>query len=256
MIMAPLVRGRKGDQGRTGQAGDARLCAGAYRWRTRPSGRRVGRKYSWITQKPHHDVVIDRLLVKPGMRSGGASVATQWKPARVLCSAWLNGEEHLFSARMACPIAASDAFSGTRSFSFNSVYGACPNVNGLGTNMISIRQNHVQIGQLSSLTDGRTCPSDQAILQRMVICRLCSLQLVYLRRFEKFRQKSQEPPSLRRWTKKRLRAWALRGVLGFLKQNREESTSESYAEWMLSYMSRDERSVLSGGNGCVREQLA
>ena len=28
-----------------------------------------------------------------------------------------------------------------------------------------------------------------------------------------------------------------RGVLGFLKQNMEESTSESYREWMLGYMS-------------------
>src|SRR5215468_11933356 len=28
-----------------------------------------------------------------------------------------------------------------------------------------------------------------------------------------------------------------RGVIGFLKQNLEESTSESYREWMLGYMS-------------------
>src|ERR1041384_2136067 len=37
-----------------------------------------------------------------------------------------------------------------------------------------------------------------------------------------------------------------RGVLGFLKQNLEESTSESYREWMLSYMSATKCPVCRG----------
>jgi len=37
-----------------------------------------------------------------------------------------------------------------------------------------------------------------------------------------------------------------RGVLGFLKQNLEESTSESYREWMLSYMSATTCQVCRG----------
>src|SRR5207302_2465892 len=37
-----------------------------------------------------------------------------------------------------------------------------------------------------------------------------------------------------------------RGVLGFLKQNLEESTSESYREWMLSYMSATKCPVCQG----------
>src|SRR5260370_483363 len=37
-----------------------------------------------------------------------------------------------------------------------------------------------------------------------------------------------------------------RGVLGFLKQNLEESTSESYREWLLGYMSATRCSVCQG----------
>src|SRR5205085_10052998 len=46
----------------------------------------------------------------------------------------VGGEEHLYSSRMACPDCGINIPAlEPRSFSFNSVYGACPECNGLGS---------------------------------------------------------------------------------------------------------------------------
>ena len=82
------------------------------------------------------EVVIDRLLVKPGIEQRlEQSVGLAMKLAGGLVQvAVVGGEEHLYSERLACPDCGINVPElEPRSFSFNSVYGACPECHGLGS---------------------------------------------------------------------------------------------------------------------------
>src|SRR5260370_13158688 len=75
------------------------------------------------------EVVVDRLLVKAGIEKRlEQSVATAMKLANGLVQvAVVGGDEHLYSARLACPDCGINIPAlEPRSFSFNSLYGSCP----------------------------------------------------------------------------------------------------------------------------------
>jgi excinuclease ABC subunit A len=116
------------------------------------------------------------------------------------------------------------------------VYGACPECNGLGSKY-DFDPAKIIVDWSKPLLDGALGPgSGSTYLQRMVDIVAAAYKLDLSTPFEKFPAKIQtlllygpdekEAPRL-----------GFRGVLGFLKQNMEESTSESYREWMLGYMS-------------------
>ena len=240
MIMAPLVRGRKGEF----KAELAKLAQhGFVRARIDGELRHLdeGLDEIQLDKRKNHtiEVVIDRLLVKPGIEKRlEQSVATAMKLGNGLVQvAVVNGEEHLYSARMACPDCGINIPSlEPRSFSFNSVYGACPECNGLGSKY-DFDPAKIIVDWSKPLLDGALGPgSGSTYLQRMVDIVAAAYKLDLSTPFEKFPPKIQglllygpdekEAPRL-----------GFRGVLGFLKQNMEESTSESYREWMLGYMS-------------------
>src|SRR5207244_1020285 len=82
------------------------------------------------------EVVVDRLLVKPGIAGRlGQSIETALKLAQgPVAVAVVSGKEHVFSEKLACPeCGISVPQLEPRSFSFNSPYGACPACNGLGS---------------------------------------------------------------------------------------------------------------------------
>ena len=81
------------------------------------------------------EVVVDRLLVKPGIEQRLAFGRLAMKLANGLVQiAVVGGEERLYSAKLACPeCGISVPLLEPRSFSFNSLYGACPECNGLGS---------------------------------------------------------------------------------------------------------------------------
>ena len=82
------------------------------------------------------EVVIDRLLVKPGIEHRlEMSVGLAMKLAGGLVQvAVVNGEETLYSEKLACPDCGINVPQlEPRSFSFNSLYGACPECHGLGS---------------------------------------------------------------------------------------------------------------------------
>ncbi|HEY2914461.1 MAG TPA: excinuclease ABC subunit UvrA, partial [Candidatus Angelobacter sp.] len=194
------------------------------------------------------EVVIDRLLVKPGIEKRlEQSVATAMKLGKGLVQvAVVNGEEHLFSARMACPDCGINIPSlEPRSFSFNSVYGACPECNGLGSKY-DFDPAKIIVDWSKPLLDGALGPgSGSSYLQRMVDIVAAAYKLDLATPFEKF------PPKIQNLLlygpdEKEAPRLGFRGVLGFLKQNLEESTSESYREWMLSYMSATSCPVCRG----------
>ena len=82
------------------------------------------------------ELVVDRLLVKPGIEGRlAASVERAMKEANGLVQVTVvDGEERLYSSKLACPECGINVpVLEPRSFSFNSVYGACPECNGLGS---------------------------------------------------------------------------------------------------------------------------
>ena len=82
------------------------------------------------------EVVIDRLLVKPGIEQRlEMSVGLAMKLAGgLVLVAVVGGEEQLYSAKLACPDCGINVPQlEPRSFSFNSAYGACPECHGLGS---------------------------------------------------------------------------------------------------------------------------
>ena len=240
MILAPLVRGRKGEF----KVELAKLAQrGFVRARIDGELRHLDEELDEIQldKRKNHtiEVVIDRLLVKPGIEKRlEQSVATAMKLGSGLVQVVVvNGEEHLYSARMACPDCGINIPAlEPRSFSFNSVYGACPECNGLGSKY-DFDPAKIIVDWSKPLLDGALGPgSGSTYLQRMVEIVAAAYKLDLSTPFEKFPPKIQ---SLLLYgpDEKEAPRLGFRGVLGFLKQNLEESTSESYREWMLGYMS-------------------
>jgi excinuclease ABC subunit A len=134
MIMAPIVRGRKGEFRKELE----RLARSGFT-RARIDGelRQLDEEIKLDKRRNHTiEVVVDRLLIRPGVgKRLEDSVATAAKLADglVLVSI-IDGEERLYSEKMACPeCGISIPTLEPRSFSFNSPYGACPTCQGLGT---------------------------------------------------------------------------------------------------------------------------
>src|ERR1041384_7760356 len=240
MVLAPLVRGRKGEF----KAELAKLAQHGF-VRARIDGvlRHLDEELDEIQldkRKNHSmEVVIYRLLVKPGIEKRlEQSVATAMKLGKGLVQvAVVNGEEQLYSARMACPDCGINIPAlEPRSFSFNSVYGACPECNGLGSKY-DFDPAKIIVDWSRPLLDGALGPgSGSSYLQRMLDIVAASFKIDLSTPFEKF------PPKIQNLLlygpeEKEAPRLGFRGVLGFLKQNLEESTSETYRDWMLGYMS-------------------
>src|SRR5258708_13142621 len=133
MVMAPIVRGRKGEF----KAELAKLVQQGY-VRARIDGelRHLDEELDSIRldKRKNHtiEVVIDRLLVKPGIEKRlEQSVATAMKLGNGLVQlAVVGGDEHLYSSRMACPDCGINIPPlDPRSFSFTSLYAARPTLN-------------------------------------------------------------------------------------------------------------------------------
>jgi len=157
-ILAPLVRGRKGEHAdllrRAKREGFVRVRVdGEIHDLESPPP---------LDKKRKHDVavVVDRLVVKEGVRSRLAdSLATAARLAEgtVIVDAGGRGEM-LLSEKFSCP----DCGAGLgevqpRLFSFNSPYGACESCNGLGSRM-SVDPELVVPEPDQSLADGAIHP--------------------------------------------------------------------------------------------------
>jgi excinuclease ABC subunit A len=143
MILAPLVRGRKGEHK---DVFESIRKAGLLRARVDGQVVDVNDPPALTAQKPHHiEAVIDRVVVREGVRDRIAesiNLAVQHGDGLVLAaheeksgggSVW---HDRLFSTQFACPnckIGYEELEP--RTFSFNSPYGACPNCEGLGAHV-------------------------------------------------------------------------------------------------------------------------
>src|SRR5271169_4201606 len=135
MILAPMVRGRKGE---FKKELDKLVQHGFSRARIDGELRNIADEEVKLDKRKNHtiEVVIHRLLVKPGIErqlANDVELAMKLADGLVLVAA-VDGEERLYSSKLACPECGINVpVLEPRSFSFNSVYGACPECNGLGS---------------------------------------------------------------------------------------------------------------------------
>ncbi len=134
MILAPLVRGRKGE---FKKEIEKLSRSGFTRARIDGEIRQLDEDIRLDKRRNHTiEVVVDRLLIKQGVQKRldeSVHLAAKLTDGLVLVSI-IDGEERLYSEKMACPdCGISVPQLEPRSFSFNSVYGACPACHGLGT---------------------------------------------------------------------------------------------------------------------------
>jgi excinuclease ABC subunit A len=134
MILAPIVRGRKGEFKKELE----KLARSGFN-RARIDGelRQLDEEIKLDKRRNHTiEVVIDRLLIKQGVQKrldDSVHLAAKLTDGLVMVSI-VDGEERLYSEKMACPeCSISVPALEPRSFSFNSVYGACHDCHGLGS---------------------------------------------------------------------------------------------------------------------------
>jgi excinuclease ABC subunit A len=248
MILAPIVRGRKGafrkELEKFAQDGYVRV-------------RINGELFPLddlpvIDKRKNHtiEIVIDRLLVKAGIAARlEQSIATALKVASGLVTvAIVGGKEHTFSEKLACPdCGISVPQLEPRSFSFNSPYGACPACNGLGSKY-DFDPSKIITDWTRPLFDGGLGPgSGSAILKRTLELGAYAHGFDLETPFEKFPARIQNmllygyPPSNGSASaEKKLKGekgFRFPGILKFLERNFEESNSDSYREWITQYMS-------------------
>ncbi len=136
MILAPTVRGRKGE---FKKELEKLHKEGFVRARIDGEMRQLDEEIELDKRRNHTiEVVVDRLLMKEGVKerlSESVKTALRLTGGAVLVSI-VDGEEKLYSERMACiNCGINIATLEPRSFSFNSAYGACKRCQGLGTVM-------------------------------------------------------------------------------------------------------------------------
>jgi excinuclease ABC subunit A len=137
MVLAPIVRGRKGEYGK--QFEELR-AEGFGRVKVDGELRRLDEEIA-LDKKYKHDiaVVVDRLVMKDELRKRLAdSIETAVALADGLVEIELVDEDRTltFSERFACPVHGPSLVElEPRIFSFNSPHGACPRCTGLGSQM-------------------------------------------------------------------------------------------------------------------------
>jgi excinuclease ABC subunit A len=263
MILAPIVRGRKGayrkELEKFAQDGYVRVRINSELF---PLD-----ELPVIDKRKNHtiEIVIDRLLVKPGIAARlEQSIATALKLASGLVTVVVvGGKEYVFSEKLACPdCGISVPQLEPRSFSFNSPYGACPACNGLGSKY-DFDPAKIITDWSRPLFEGGLGPgSASAPLKRTMELAAYAHGFSLATPFEKFPPRIQNmllygyPPSNARASKdeaasdrKKARSekgFHFQGILKFLENNFEESTSDSYREWMTRYMSATQCAVCHG----------
>jgi excinuclease ABC subunit A len=239
MVMAPIVRGRKGEFKKEME----KLVQHGFT-RARVDGELLNLEDEIdLDKRKNHtiEVVVDRLLVKPGIEHRlEMSVGLAMKLAGGLVQvAVVGGEETLYSSRLACPDCGINVpVLEPRSFSFNSSYGACPECHGLGSKY-DFDPAKIIVDWSKPLLDGGLGPgSGSQNLQHMLQIAAAAHGFELSTPFEKFSEKIQS--LLLYGEAGKGGKTGFKGILGYLKQSLEESGSDSYREWLLDFMSATE----------------
>ncbi len=238
MILAPIVRGRKGEYKKELE----KLArTGFVRARIDGTLRSLDEPITLNKRQNHTiEVVIDRLVLKPGIEQRiEAAVRTAMKMTEgLVIIAVVDGEERMFSQKLACPnCGRSVPQLEPRSFSFNSPFGACDVCNGLGSKW-GFDPLKVIVDPAKPLLDGGIGPGGSSAYMADRLGQYAARQGIDLGvPFEDFPKKTQNVLLNG--------AAGFPGILGVL-QETFDTTGEGYREWLMEYMSPTECPVCCG----------
>jgi excinuclease ABC subunit A len=225
MILAPIVRGRKGEYKK-----ELEKLARQGFLRARIDGvlRSLDEEITLDKRKNHTiEVVVDRLLIKPEVAKRlEASIITATRLADgLVLIAVVNGEERLYSQKLACPDCGTSVPQlEPRSFSFNSPFGACETCAGLGSKW-SFDPAKVLADPSRPLLDGGLAVSgNSSYMTHALTAAALKLRVTLTKPFEALPQKAQSV----------LLETAI-GVLDKLYQ--DENATDAWREWYMQYMS-------------------
>ncbi len=238
MILAPIVRGRKGEYRRELEK-FAR--AGFVRARVDGELRSLDEDIRLDRRRNHTiEIVVDRLPLKPdSARRLEASIETATRLANgLVVVAHVGGGERLYSLKLACPDCGESVPEiEPRSFSFNSPYGACEACHGLGATW-SFDPLKVIADPSRPLFDGGLGPGGSSMLMQQAIHGLArQLRIRLDRPFEELPAKQQQALLYGSGT--------LPGVLALLQRAFEDAT-EGYREYLADFMSPSECAACQG----------
>jgi len=238
MILAPIVRGRKGE---FKKELDKLVQQGYVKARIDGVLRNLDVEDIKLDKRKNHtiEVMINRRLVREGVEKLlTADVLAAMKLADGLVQvAVVDGEERLYSSKLACPECGINVpVLEPRSFSFNSVYGACPECNGLGSKY-DFDPVKVISDWSKPLLEGALGPGSAS--QNLIH----SLQLAAAaygfdlsKPFEQLPRKTQNLILYGPEQGEKRRGGFL-GVFAYLRQAMDDSASETYRDWLLDHMS-------------------
>ncbi len=158
-VMAPIVRGRKGEYKREFRELQAK---GFQRIRINGTIYEIT-ELPTLDKKLKHDieVIVDRLVLRDDIKTRLAdSVEQALKLADGLCTIEdaTTGDSQVFSEKFACPVSGfTIAEIEPRLFSFNSPHGACPTCDGLG-NKMTMDENFIVPDPSKSIDGGAVEP--------------------------------------------------------------------------------------------------
>ena len=248
-VMAPVVRGRKGEFKELLDQLDQQ----GFRARVDGEVKDLSEPVPLDRRKNHTiEAIIDRVLLKPttaelasaagGKPSlekrldGAVSKALQMANGLVLIGL-SNGDEQLFSSSMACPDCGLDVPKlEPRSFSFNSTFGACPECHGLGS-MYDLDPAKVITDWSKPLLDGGLGPgSASQYLIKLINLAAERYDINLKTPFEDLPPRQQHilvygPP------KNETSRTGFHGILSYLRDTFEEARSDGYRDYMMSFMS-------------------
>ena len=248
-VMAPIVRGRKGEFKELLDQLDQQ----GFRARVDGEMRDLSEPLLLDRRKNHTiEAMVDRILLKPAAADAppppagkpsmekrldqAVSKALQLANGLVL-AAVAGGEEQLFSSSMACPDCGLDVpMLEPRSFSFNSAFGACPECHGLGS-LYDLDPAKVITDWSKPLFDGGLGPgSSSQYLLKLVHLAAERYKIDLKLPFEDLPVKQQHvlvygPP------KNEAPRTGFHGILDFLRDSIDEARSEGYRDYMMNFMS-------------------
>jgi len=225
MILAPMVRGRKGEYKK-----ELEKLARQGFLRARIDGvlRSLDEEITLDKRKNHTiEVVVDRLLIKPDVAKRlEASIATATRLADgLVLVAVVNGVERLYSQKLACPDCGTSVPQlEPRSFSFNSPFGACETCAGLGSKWSFDPMKVIADPSRPLLDGGLAVSGNSSYMTHALNAAALKARVSLSKPFETLPRKAQDA----------LTETAL-GVLDKLYQ--DERATDAWREWYMQYMS-------------------
>ncbi len=253
-VMAPIVRGRKGEfkdlLDQLDQQGFRARVDGEMHDLSEPP---------LLDRRKNHTIeaIVDRILLKQAPEEAAPKAAAPLVPGKpsvekrltaavskalqlangLVLIGLAGGDEQLFSSSMACPDCGLDVPKlEPRSFSFNSTFGACPECHGLGS-LYDLDPAKVITDWSKPLLDGGLGPgSASQYLLRLINLAADRYKIDLKVPFEDLPARQQHilvygPP------KNEAPRTGFHGILTYLRDTIEEARSEGYREYMMNFMS-------------------